>query len=126
VLVQALENRLLAAGQAPRSVLKVRLVLSSALDQADKWGYVPRNPVALVDPPRVPADEREAIAPEQAYALLEAVRATGWRRSTSSRWRWACVAARRSDSDGRMWTYMVAWCTCAERSSVSEVAASGF
>jgi len=71
--VQVLQNRLLAAGQAPRSVLKVRLVLGSALDQAEKWSYIARNPVPLVDPPRVPADEREAISPDQAYALLDAV-----------------------------------------------------
>jgi integrase len=71
--VQVLQNRLLAAGQAPRSVLKVRLVLGSALDQAEKWSYIPRNPVPLVDPPRVPADEREAIPPDHAYALLDAV-----------------------------------------------------
>jgi len=44
--VQTLQNRLLAAGSAPRSVIKARLVLSSALDQAELWGLIPRNPSA--------------------------------------------------------------------------------
>jgi integrase len=71
--VQAFQNQLLAAGNAPRSVIKARLVLSSALDQAERWGFIPRNPVRLVDPPRVPHDDREPITPEQAHALLDAV-----------------------------------------------------
>ena len=71
--VQSFQNKLLAAGSAPRSVIKARLVLSSALDQAERWGFIPRNPVRLVDPPRVPEQEHEPIAPEQAHALLDAV-----------------------------------------------------
>jgi hypothetical protein len=36
--IQQLQNSLLDSGKAPRTVLKVRHVLGSALDQAEQWG----------------------------------------------------------------------------------------
>ena len=101
--IQSFQNKLLAAGSAPRSVIKARLVLSSALDQAERWGFIPRNPVQLVDPPRVPEVEREPITPEQAHALLDAVQghrlealytvalALGLRRSKALGLKWSDV-----------------------------------
>ncbi|HHY38438.1 MAG TPA: hypothetical protein GX507_05870 [Clostridia bacterium] len=47
-------------------------VLRKALNQAVKWGLVPRNVVALVDPPRVPKKEFRPLTPEEAVKFLEA------------------------------------------------------
>jgi len=72
--VQALINAKLRSGLAPRSVLHMRAVLRRALNQALRWGLVPRNVATLVDPPRVPRYEVQAITPQQARAFLDAVR----------------------------------------------------
>lgn len=72
--VQALQNDLLATGKAPRTVINVRNTLSGALDQALRWGLIARNPVTLVDPPRVPDDgEWLPMDEEQAAMLLDAI-----------------------------------------------------
>jgi integrase len=72
--VQAMLNAKLRSGLAPRSVLHIRAVLRRALNQALRWGLVTRNVATLVDPPRAPRYEVQAMTPEQARALLNAVR----------------------------------------------------
>lgn len=71
--VQGMLNALNAQGLSPRTVTYTRAVLRKALNQALRWGHVPRNVATLVD---VPAARRKAIVPltqAQARALLKAV-----------------------------------------------------
>ena len=51
-----------------------RLILSMALKQAERWGYVPQNVATKVDAPRVEAHEVEPLSQEQAQRLLEALK----------------------------------------------------
>lgn len=71
--VQEFLNRKLAAGLSPRTVQYLHAVLRRALNQAVKWGLVPRNVATLVDPPRVRREEVRPFTPEQARAFLVAV-----------------------------------------------------
>lgn len=72
--VQALLNRKLASGLAPRRVAMIRGVLRTALNQALRWGRVARNVATLVSPPRASHFEVRPLDPAQARAFLEAVR----------------------------------------------------
>lgn len=78
----------------------IHAVLRRALNQAVRWGSLPRNVAALVDVPRQVRYEARAIAPEQARAVdalrddrLEALvtltLATGYARAK----RWPCGGA---------------------------------
>ena len=72
--VQQLMNRQLEDGLSANTVLRIRATLRRALNQAMKWGVVSRNVATLVDPPKAPRYEIEAVSPERAKAILEAVR----------------------------------------------------
>jgi integrase len=73
--VRAMLNRRLAEGHlSPRSVNYLRVVLRAALNQARKWSLVSRNAAELVEPPRWERFRIEPLSPEQARALLEAVK----------------------------------------------------
>jgi integrase len=72
--VQTLLNAKLRSGLAPRSVHHLRAILRRALNQAHRWGMVPRNVATLVDPPRVPRYEVRPMTPEQARVFLDAAR----------------------------------------------------
>lgn len=72
--VQAMANAIIAKGLSPRSSEYACLVLSRALNQAKRWGYVAQNVVDLVELPR---PKRKKIAPideRQARAFLDAVK----------------------------------------------------
>jgi hypothetical protein len=56
------------------TVVNARRVLSKALEQATRWGLIARNPVKLVDGPKVTRKEIEPLDPEQARVLLAAIR----------------------------------------------------
>jgi len=58
-------------GLAPSTVRRVRAVLSQALDQAMRWGYVNRNVAALSRPPKVPRVEGRTLSPQQARKFLD-------------------------------------------------------
>jgi integrase len=60
------------AGLAPKSVRAIHIVLHRALEQAVRWGYVPRNVADVVDPPAVPHQEMRALATEEIRRLLAA------------------------------------------------------
>jgi len=62
-----------AAGLSSRSVQYHHAVLRRALNQAERWGLVPRNVARLVSPPRVERPEPQPLTPEQARAFLAAV-----------------------------------------------------
>ena len=69
LLAQKLES-----GLAPSTVRRVRAVLSQALDQAMRWGYVNRNVAALSRSPKVPRGEGRTMSPEQARDFLDVLR----------------------------------------------------
>jgi len=73
--VQALMNRKLGAGVAPKTVQYMRGVLRTALEQALRWGLVSRNVAALVDGPRVERSVRAVLDADMARVLVEAARA---------------------------------------------------
>ena len=72
--VQALLNRKLASGLAPRRVAMIRGVLRTALNQALRWGLVARNVATLVSPPRAAHFEVRPLDPAQARTFLATVR----------------------------------------------------
>ncbi len=72
--VQAMLNQLTGVGLAPRTVRNVRAVLRDALNQAVKRRRIPYNVAALVEIPRAEKPVITPLTPEQAQALLEAVR----------------------------------------------------
>jgi integrase len=78
--VQAMMNQMLEAGGkdgqglSPRTVQYARAVLRRALNQALKWGMVPRNVATLVDPPRSRTPRFTTLTPEQGRMLLDAAR----------------------------------------------------
>ncbi len=72
--VQALYRRKLDEGLSPKTVKYIHTTLHRALKQALRWGLVPRNVAAAVDPPRVPTPEITPLSPTQARQLLLSVR----------------------------------------------------
>ena len=72
--VQALMNRKLQAGLAPRRVHMIRGVLRQALGRALAWGLVGRNVATLVKPPRAERIEVQPFDPDEARAFLDAIR----------------------------------------------------
>jgi len=72
--VQTWLNDLQRSGLSPRTCHYARAILRSALGQALRWGVVSRNVAALVEGPRVPKHEIRPLQPDQARALLDAVR----------------------------------------------------
>jgi integrase len=72
--LQAWMNKRLASGLSPRTVQYAHAVLRRALNQAQKWGMVPRNVASLVSPPRIRRPEAKFLTSEQAQVFLESVR----------------------------------------------------
>lgn len=72
--VQAFLTGRLAAGLAPKSVRHLHAMLRRALNQAVRWGLVPRNVAALVEPPKAARFEVTPLAAEDARRLLDTVR----------------------------------------------------
>jgi integrase len=68
--VQALYQRKLDSGLAPGTVRQIHSVLSRALDQAVKWGTVPRNVCKATTPPKPDSEEIRPLDAEQARQLL--------------------------------------------------------
>jgi integrase len=72
--VQTLYRAKLDEGLAPKSVKHIHTTLHRAFKQAVRWGLVPRNVAAAVDPPRVRTPEMRPLSPIQARQLLQAAR----------------------------------------------------
>lgn len=70
--LQALYDKLRAAGLSGTSARYVHNNLRKALGQAVKAQLIPRNPADLVDPPKVDRYEAQTLAPEQAQKLIAA------------------------------------------------------
>jgi len=62
----------LAEGLSPATVHKYHTVLSAALRQAVKWGYIGSAPTARATPPKVERHEMKVPTPEQLSALVKA------------------------------------------------------
>ena len=72
--VQVFLNAKAASGLAPRTVGTLRCVLRKALTDAERVGYLTRNVAKLAEPPRVPHRSVQSLTPDQARALLLAIR----------------------------------------------------
>ena len=85
----------------PRTVQYIHAVLRRALNQATRWGMVPRNVAALVTPPRVTRQEIRPLTPQQArdflgtiadhrlFALIAVALSCGMRQGEALGLRWA-------------------------------------
>jgi integrase len=60
-------------GYLTRTVQYTRAVLRRALNQAVKWGLVPRNVTGVVDPPKGERKEREFLSPDEVRTFLGAL-----------------------------------------------------
>lgn len=72
--LQSFFNDLNGKGLSGATVNLVRAVLSGCFKQAVKLEMMRRNPLDLVDPPRIEHPEYQAITKEQARAILEQAR----------------------------------------------------
>jgi integrase len=70
--LQGLYQAKLEAGLSPSTVRHLHVVLHRALDQALRWGLVPRNVSKVVDPPKVQKKEIRPLSADEARRLLEA------------------------------------------------------
>ncbi len=76
--IQAIYSSQLDKGLSARRVRYTHAVLSSALKQAVKWGYLMRNPASFVDLPKQKRKEMQAFSPEEARRFLDAAREDRW------------------------------------------------
>lgn len=70
--IESMLARKLAAGDSPRNVQYIRILLVSALKKALRWQLVSRNVAELTDGPHVPHHEVVPLTPKQARTLLDA------------------------------------------------------
>ncbi|HWN99506.1 MAG TPA: site-specific integrase [Blastocatellia bacterium] len=66
-------NDKMAEGLSGRTVRYHRLILTMALKQAERKGFISRNVAKLTDPPQMKEHEVECLTPEQADTLLDAL-----------------------------------------------------
>jgi integrase len=59
---------------SPRTVEYCRAVLRRALNQAVRWGYIPRNVATFVDAPRSQRPDPQPLSPEEVRSFLAAVK----------------------------------------------------
>lgn len=78
--LRTVEGELLAEGRgdgkgglAPSSVLKCHRMLKHAFKDAVRWGLLPRNPMDLVDPPRVAQSESTVWSAPEARRFLDGI-----------------------------------------------------
>lgn len=76
--VQQWMRKLRGLEKAPRTVQYARAILRVALNDALRWGLVSRNAAALASPPSVERPKIVPLTPEQAKALIAAVRGSRW------------------------------------------------
>jgi integrase len=72
--IQSFLKHKMESGLSAHTTSDVYGVLRHALDQALKWGLVARNVAALVDKPRFETPQMKYLTPDQARALLQAVK----------------------------------------------------
>ena len=74
--LQGLYAELLKTGLSGGSVLNLHLVLTNALSQAVRWGYIGANPAAGAQPPRPRRKELQVLDQQATEAILEAASGT--------------------------------------------------
>jgi len=72
--IQSFLNDKLQAGLSGQSVHHLLATLRCALNVATRWGLIPRNVAALVEPPRIEKSEFQPFTPEEAQKFLAAIR----------------------------------------------------
>lgn len=70
--VRAMQDRMLAGGASPTSVHHAQAVLHRALEDAVRWGLVPRNVAGLVKPVKMACAQMQTLSAEQVALLFEA------------------------------------------------------
>lgn len=70
--IQSLYAQKLRDGLKPSSVRYIHAVLHRALEQADRWDMITRNPATKVDPPKIRQEEITTFDPDQARMFLRA------------------------------------------------------
>src|SRR6202022_1814691 len=68
--VRATQDRMLAGGASPTSVHHAQAVLHRALQDAIRWGFVPRNVASLVRPPKMACPQMRTFSPEEVARLF--------------------------------------------------------
>lgn len=69
-------GELIAGGTTPATVMHHHRIISAALHQAERWGWVDRNVPRLAQPPSVPRKELTVPPPERVRALIDAASAS--------------------------------------------------
>jgi integrase len=69
--IDSFYGRLLDNGTSPATVMHYHRIISAALHQAQKWGWVDRNAASLAQPPTVPKKELTIPPPDRVRALIE-------------------------------------------------------
>jgi integrase len=72
--VDQLLSEKLDSGYSVSTVRRIRAVLSQALDQGVRWGYIPRNVAAMSRGPKAVRSEGRSLTPRQAKSFLTAVK----------------------------------------------------
>lgn len=67
-----------AKGLSSRTIRYTHAILSSALAQAVKWGYLARNPADVVELPAKERKEMKALSPAEAAAFLRVAESDRW------------------------------------------------
>jgi integrase len=72
--LQRMYGERIGKGLSRTSAVHLHRAIHRALALAVRWGYVPRNVAALVEPPRMPHYEFTTLSPQQARTFLQALR----------------------------------------------------
>ncbi len=70
--VRAMQDRMLAGSASPTSVHHAQAVLHRALQDAVRWGFVPRNVAGLVRPPKMACPQMRTLSAEHVAQLFGA------------------------------------------------------
>jgi integrase len=118
--LDALYAARMAEGSAPQTVLQYHRIISAALNQAEKWNYVPRNVARMATPPSASRPTLNAPSPERVRALIEIATAsrtptmatffaiaaiTGMRRGEACGLRWSDI----DETTGDLWVRRSFW-----------------
>jgi integrase len=68
--IQSFYNTMTQAGYSSSTIRIIHAVLHRALNQALKWGLIPRNPASVVSRPRVKRRKMRVLSIEQVQSLL--------------------------------------------------------
>lgn len=77
--IQEFYNVLGERGIAPKTIRNIHNVLSSALNQAVKWGLTTKNPAPLVDLPKKKKKEMRPLNQEEAARFMDATVYSPWK-----------------------------------------------